>query len=184
MLYAEVKERIREITKMPFADPLTIFKGGNCIDIELQTTPPPIRRAKPRGAGDVRLLITHQEGEALAMGYFKGDTRLNGKAVTLQSPTGTETFDKIEPIPVEMDYTRATGGFTVLVRVPLHAIGLTLQPASTLRMDVGYRFGNINGSQVGQRVYWSNAGALANIIYDIPSEIGMEPANWGTAVVE
>ena len=102
----------------------------------------------------------------------------------LNSPTGTEPFDKIEKLPVEMDYTRTPGGFTALVRIPLQSIGLTLTPASTLRLDVGYRFGNVTGSQVAQRSYWSNTSPLSNIIYDIPSEIRMEPANWGTAIVE
>lgn len=166
------------------AEPLTIFKGGNCIDVEIQTDPAADPARKTAGIGDLRLLITRQGGNAVAMGYFKQVQGFTGKAITLQSPTGVETFDKIEPIPVKMDYTPGNGGFTVLVRIPLQAIGLTLQPATTLRLDVGYRFGNVNGSQVGQRVYWSNTSALANIIYDIPSEIRMEPANWGTAVVE
>ncbi len=165
-------------------EPNVIFKGGNCLDLELQTDPNADPARKTAGVGDVRLIITRQNGQSVAIGYFKQVAGFGGQPVTLTSPTGQEVFDKIERLPVQMEYQPEPGGFTVLVKIPLEALGLKLTPAGAQRLDVGYRFGNETGSQVGQRAYWSNTSALANIIYDIPSEVRMEPANWGTAVVE
>jgi hypothetical protein len=79
---------------------------------------------------------------------------------------------------------RTAGGFTATVAVPLGSIGLQPKPATTMRLDVGYRFGNVTGSQIAMRSYWSNTSMLSAIINDIPSETRMEPANWGTAGVE
>ncbi len=165
-------------------DPQLLFKGGNCLDVELQTDPSADPARKTAGRGDVRLIITRQNGKPICMAYFKEVAGSTEPPVTLTSPTGSEVFAKIVRIPVEMDYQAEPGGFTALVKVPLQALGLTLKPAGTQRLDVGYRFGNATGSQVAQRAYWSNTSALSNIIYDVPSELRMEPANWGTVVVE
>ncbi len=59
-----------------------------------------------------------------------------------------------------------------------------MTPASSVRLDLGYRFGNETGNAVAQRAYVWNSSPLTMIIYDIPSETRMEPANWGTATVE
>ena len=150
------------------ADPKLIFKGGNCLDLELQTDPAADPARKAAGVGDIRVIITRQNGQPVAMGYFKQVAGFAGQPVTLSSPTGTEVFDKVEKLPVQMDYQAEAGGFTVLVKLPLEALGLKLTPAGTQRLDVGYRFGNDTGSQVGQRAYWSNTSALSNIIYDVP----------------
>lgn len=150
-------------------EPQLLFKGGNCLDIELQSD-----------TGPVRLIITRQHGTPVCTAYFKnGDGR-----VTLESPTGKEVFARIESIPVEMQYEKTTGGFIATVRIPLAKIGLTLKPAMVLKLDVGYRFGNETGTVCAQRAYWSNTSALSAIIYDVPSETRMEPDNWGTATIE
>ena len=161
-----------------------LFKGGNVIDIELQTDPLAKADRKEANLGDMRLLITRQEGKPVCMAYIKKLANFNGEPVVLQSPTGKEVFDKVIEIPVTMDYTKTKSGFIAVVRIPLTAIGLILNPVSNQRLDFGYRFGNASGNAVAQRAYIWNNSPLTMIIYDVPSETRMEPANWGTAIVE
>ena len=63
-------------------------------------------------------------------------------------------------------------------------IGLTLAKGQEMKMDVGYIFGSSTGSLVAARAYWSNNSFSANVTRDIPHESRLEPAEWGTAVVE
>jgi hypothetical protein len=173
-----------ELTSL-ISEPQLIFRGGNCIDIELQTDPAVDSKRKEAGLGDVRLIVTRREGKPVCIGYFKRIKDFAGEPVTLQSPTGKELFDKIEQIPVELAYEKhPSGGFSATVKIPLKALGLQLKTGSEVRLDLGYRFGNQTGSTCAQRAYWSNQGATAAIIYDVPSETRLEPAEWGTATVE
>jgi hypothetical protein len=161
-----------------------VFKGGNAIDLELQTDPGADPARATAGLGDVRLIITRQGNTPVCMAYRKRVPGFTGDPVTLQSPTGAEQFDRIEAIPVTMDYTAKPTGFTATVRLPLAALGLSLKPATLVRLDAGYRFGNATGSIAAQRAYVWNHSPLSAIIYDVPSETRMEPARWGQALVE
>jgi len=51
-------------------------------------------------------------------------------------------------------------------------------------MDLGYIFGNAAGTQAALRAYWTNNSFSANVTNDIPNESRLEPAEWGTAMVE
>lgn len=166
------------------SDLQTIFKGGNVLDLELGANPKADPARKTAGAGDVRLVITRQNDKPVCVAYFKRIEGFKGQPVVLESPTGTEDFDRIATIAVEMDYQPHDGGFTATVRIPLKELGLQLSRGDKLHMDFGYRLGNSTGSRVSQRAYWANRGSLAAIVHDVPSEIRMEPANWATAEVE
>ena len=109
----------------------------------------------------------------------------DGQPTVLSSPTGKESFDAIAVSDqIGLEYQKTPTGYTALVTIPQAAVGLALAPGRELRMDAGYLFGNTSGNQVAARLYWMNNGANANIMYDIPSESRLEPANWGTATVE
>jgi hypothetical protein len=161
-----------------------LFKGGNCLDIELQTDPAAKPDRKDAGVGDVRLLITRQGGQPVCMAYVKKIPGFTGAPVELASPTGKELFDRVTEISVAMLYEKTKSGFTVMVHIPREALRLPLIPATTIRLDLGYRFGNTTGNAVAQRAYVWNNSPLTAIIYDVPSETRMEPAQWGTATVE
>ncbi len=167
------------------AEDRLIFRGGNLLDLELQTNPNADPERKAAGEGDVRLLITRRGDQPLAVAYFKQVAGFTGQPERFESPTGVETFDVVRTIPVVMDYAPIPGaGFLVTVRIPLEAIGLKLEPGSRLRFDAGYRYGNATGSAVAARAYVFNRGTLANVLFDLPSETRMEPNQWGTATVE
>ena len=46
-------------------------------------------------------------------------------------------------------------------------------------MDLGYIFGNENGTRTMTRTYWMNNSFSANVTNDIPNESRLEPAEWG-----
>jgi hypothetical protein len=51
-------------------------------------------------------------------------------------------------------------------------------------MDVGYIYGNANGTQSMKRSYWHNNSFTANIVNDIPNESRLQPGEWGKVNVE
>jgi DNA-binding beta-propeller fold protein YncE len=166
-------------------EPQILFKGGNLLDIQLATDPAADpKRTKP-APGDVRLLVTRQQGKPLAVIYRPKVKGFTGQALVLKSPTGQEPFDAIEVSDqVRLEHKKTPAGFSALVTIPLGALGWVPQPSSMVRLDLGYLFGNATGNQCAQRAYWANAGPTAGIIGDVPSESRLEPAQWGTATVE
>jgi hypothetical protein len=166
-------------------EPQILFKGGNALDIQLAADPDAApRRTKP-AAGDVRLLVTRQQGQPVAVVYRPKVKGFRGQPVVLRSPTGQESFDAIEVSDkVRLDYRKSPAGFNALVTIPLSVLRWAPQPSSAVRLDLGYLFGNATGNQCAQRAYWSNTSATAGIIGDVPSEGRLEPHQWGTATVE
>ncbi|MCM8785769.1 MAG: hypothetical protein NC827_04285 [Candidatus Omnitrophica bacterium] len=162
-----------------------IFKGGNLIDIQIGTDKnAPKDRERPT-YGDLRILVTRQEDKPVAVIYRPKVKDFKGTPIVLSSPTGKEEFDIIEKIEdIKIEYKKTNYGFTATVSIPLKLLGLELKQGEEILMDVGYIFGNINGSQVSLRSYWSNNSFAANVIYDIPTESRLEPKYWGKAIVE
>jgi hypothetical protein len=75
-------------------------------------------------------------------------------------------------------------GFEAMVTIPLAALGLTLQPARTVRMAGGCIFGNAQGTCTAVRAYAKNTSFTANVVNDIPHESRLQPQHWGQAAVE
>ena len=165
-------------------DPQTIFKGGNLLDIQLAADPAADpKRAKP-APGDVRILVTRQNEKPVAIIYRPKIKDFKGQAIVLKSPTGQESFDAIEAGKIGLEYARTPAGFRAVVTVPLDVLGWKPQAGATVKMDLGYLFGNSTGNQCAQRSYWANASPTSGIIGDVPSESRLEPSHWGTAGVE
>ena len=83
-----------------------------------------------------------------------------------------------------MEYRKTDTGFTAVVTVPLQLLGLSLTSGQSLTMDLGYIFGNAEGTRAAKRLYLHNHSFSANVVDDIPNESRLEPAEWGTATVE
>jgi len=166
-------------------DPKTIFKGGNCLDIQLgiDAQADPLRPTP--APGDIRILITRQANKPVAVLYRPKVKGFTGDPIRLTSGTGSESFDVIETTDrITLDYQPVAGGFKAFVTIPLALLGWTPKPGDTIKMDLGYLFGNAPGSQVSLRAYWVNNGFSANVTYDVPNESRLEPKEWGTANVE
>lgn len=171
------------------ADPQILFRGGNLLDVQLAAD----AKAEPKrtrpAPGDVRVLISRRaDGKCLAVVFRPKVRGFEGRPIELTSPTGRETFDAIETTDrVELDYRPRrgrTGQFEATAAIPLDLIGLKPQPGSSVRMDLGYVFGNQTGTAAAVRAYWSNNSFTANVVNDVPHESRLEPQQWGTAAVE
>ena len=148
-------------------------------------------KRKTPAPGDVRLLVTRRaaaDGKILrpvAVVYRPKVKGFNGQPIVLNSPTGKESFDEIAVIePIDLEYHKTPTGFQAVVAIPSDLLGLTLPRAASLKMDLGYLYGNATGSQVAARCYWTNNSFGANVTNDLPNESRLEPAEWGQATVE
>jgi len=167
-------------------DPFLIFKGGNCLDIQLAADPKADPKRQTGTVGDVRILVTRQNGKPLAMVYRPKVKGFTGQPFTFRTGN-TETFDSIAPaeqVGLEYRYTATQGAFTAVVTIPLQVLNWTPQPGTAVRMDLGYIFGNNEGTKAMVRSYWSNNGFSANVLNDVPNESKLVPGEWGMAEVE
>jgi len=162
-----------------------LFKGGNAIDLQLATQPvADTLRAKPV-PGDLRVLITQQQGKALAVVYRYRAAGFIGQPFRFTSPTGEETVDAIEVWDdVALTYEPTATGCIATVALPLARLGWKPIPGASVQLDLGYLFGNATGNVVSTRRYWHNHSFSSGVINDVPSEVRIEPNHWGMATVE
>ncbi len=169
-------------------DPRILFKGGNCLDLQLATDPDADPARTAPAPGDLRVLVTTHQGRPTVVLYRPKVAGFTGTPVTLTSPAGSESFDAItvaDKVEVEVQPVPAPGhGFTAVVTLPLDLLGWTPTPGAPVRLDVGYLFGDAAGSRCARRAYLFNTGPTAALTNDIPGESHLEPAHWGTATVE
>jgi hypothetical protein len=165
-------------------DPQILFRGGNLIDLQLAADPAADPERKTPAAGDMRLLVTRQDGKPFAMLYRPKVSGFDGEPIVLRSPTGVESFDRIERVEIGLEYQKTDPGFTATVIVPLDLLGLKLESGRKLKLDLGYIFGNSQGTRTAVRAYLFNSSFSANVVDDIPNESRLEPAQWGEATVE
>lgn len=162
-----------------------LFRGGNCLDIQLASDPAAAPTRDKPVPGDLRLLVTRQNRQPLAMLFRPRIADFAGEAIVLNSPTGQEAFDAIEAVTgVALDYARTGEGFTATVTVPHSVTGLAPRPGQPIQLDLGYIFGNAEGTRTAARAYLFNDSFSAHVIDDIPNESRLEPACWGEATVD
>jgi len=166
-------------------EPKLLFRGGNCLDLQLATDPQADPERDAPAPGDLRLLVTRRDAKPFAMLYRPKVAGFDGQPVVFNSPTGNESFDRVEPFEdFQLDYRKTPTGFQATLTVPLAALGLELQPGQTVRMDLGYIFGNAQGTRTAARAYAKNNSFTANVVNDVPHESRLQPQHWGRAVVE
>jgi hypothetical protein len=166
-------------------EPKLVFRGGNCLDIQLATDPQADPTRDTPVPGDVRLLVTRKNGKPFAMLYQPEVQGFKGTPEVFKSPTGSESFDRVRSFSdLAMAYRKTGVGFEATVTIPLAALDLSLRPGQTIKMDLGYIFGNAQGTRVAVRSYAKNSSFTANVVNDIPHESRLQPKHWGHAVVE
>jgi hypothetical protein len=165
------------------SEPKLLFRGGNCLDIQLAADPSAEAARKEPAAGDVRVLVTRRDEKPFAMVYRPRAAGFTGERIVFKSPTGQEAFDAIEELQgVALEYRKTADGFRATVALPLAALGWQPLPGKAVKLDLGYVFGNDTGTRAAARAYWTNNGFTA--VNDVPHESRLEPAEWGTARVE
>jgi hypothetical protein len=167
-------------------DPQLVFKGGNALDIQFAADPKADPQRKTPVPGDVRIVVTRQKGETLAVVYRPKVPGFTGTPVVFRT-ANTESFDSVEVSKrITLDYgeNKNLPTFTALVTIPLDLLGWKPQPGAKVRMDLGFIYGNNEGSKAMARSYWANNGFSANVLNDVPNESKLTPNEWGTADCE
>ena len=178
----DVKSPYPLVNNMP--DPTFIFKGGNLIDLSFGAAHADRARKTP-APGDMRVLVSQRDGKPYAVLFEPRVAGFEGERITLTSPTGQESFDRIRKTDrIGVDVKAVPGGFVARITIPWDEIGLTVAPGDSVRMDMGYIFGNETGTKAAQRAYWFNNSFTAHVVNDIPHESRLEPAEWGDVRVE
>ena len=166
-------------------DPQLVFRGGNVLDIQLAADPKADPKRKTPVPGDVRILVTRQNGKPIAVIYRPKVKGFQGKPIVFRT-ANVESFDSIEVNEqIALEYQKLTSGtFRAVATIPLAVVGWQPQPGTKVKMDLGYIFGNNEGTKAMVRSYWANNGFSANVLNDVPNESKVEPAEWGDAEVE
>lgn len=185
-------EKLYAVFKVPDTSPWKnsaldwrfVFKGGDAVDIQLG--PPQVGpgKRKPQ-AGDVRLLIAPAAADqpetfqVVAM-WLQAPSGMAGEPVRYQSPTGEETFGRVALLTnVVGKVETRSDGYTLEVAIPWQALRLS-PPASNalLSGDAGVLQSDAGGMLTTLRRYLFNRDT--GIINDIPSEVRVNTALWGT----
>lgn len=162
-----------------------MFRGGNLLDIQLATDPKADPERTAPAPGDLRILVTRRDEDPFAMLYRPKVAGFAGDPTVFRSPTGSESFDEVRVFTdVQLACRKTADGFQATVTIPLASMGLALEPGNGVKMDLGYIFGNGQGTRTAARAYAKNDSFAANVVNDIPHESRLEPHEWGVAHVE
>ncbi len=162
-----------------------LFKGGNCLDLQLATDSAADEKRTTPAPGDIRVLLTTRAGKPVAVVYRFKVAGFTGQPTIFTSPTGKESADVIEVWDdVALKVEKTDTGFTAVATLPLARLGWAPKSGSLVKMDVGYLFGNETGNNILVRKYWTNNSFSSGVTNDVPNESRIEPAQWGSATIE
>ena len=163
-----------------------LFKGGDAIDIQLGNLMAG-KAARTAQAGDVRIMISPSSDpsgyQAVAM-WPVAPANMDKSPLVYTSPTGQEQFGRVAQLKnVSLKVSRHTDGYTLIVTIPWTEIGM--QPPACLRnyrADVGVLRSDASGVRTTLRRYLFNHDT--GIVNDVPNEVRVNSANWGTISFE
>ena len=137
-LRCEIQSPSQPVTSVP-AERLP--EGGNLLDIQI----------KPDDGSAIRLLVGRTaDGQTRAARQQDGTVRDVSEAVRIS----------------EYRYDRRTNRLQLRCAVPFQLTGWNPQPVSTIRMEVGYLFGNADGTECLARAYRHNGSRPAVVTGD------------------
>lgn len=156
-----------------------LFKGGDCVDVQLSATSNCLQNAV---AGDVRFVAAPFQGKPVVL-------EMREKCVgaksphTYSSPVATYVFEKADlNEKVKVKLTTNNGNSTALLTIPWTEIGVTPKSGLALRGDIGFILSDAAGKVNAARIYWSNQ--QTGLVNDIPHEAKLAPSKWGTLLFE
>ena len=163
-------------------DPETLFKSGDCIDLRWAADTKANPKRRQPAAGDIRLLFAPDgKGGVTAVKYVFVDPSVAPEARrSFTSPTGTAYVDRVEQVAVKANVVKTKDGYEFTANIPWSILGEKKMPnhGETRRADIGVLFGDADGATTVRRVYLFDQ--KSQIVSDLPSEVRVNPSNWGT----
>ena len=177
-LYLAYRVHGRKAMQNGGTDWRTLFATGDCVDLMLATDSHADPNRRAAAAGDLRLLLSLFQGQAIAVLY-----RPVVPGTATPAAIGTIRVDQI----VRLGTARVAVGsdaahelYTVEAAVPLKDLGID-PAAESLRGDVGAVFADESGRARSLRLYYYNRHT--QMISDIPTEATLQPSEWGHIVL-
>lgn len=163
------------LLKNSFEIPMAPFKTGGALDIMIGTNPVADPRRHTPVDGDLRLLISLNRGQPVAILYKAVVSGTNkNDVVPFSSPSRTITFDQVLDITDKLEFRAGKEG-DFEWSVPLEQLGLKVSGDMKFRGDLGILRGD--GTRTLSRIYWNNKATA--IISDVPAEAMLTPDLWG-----
>ena len=160
----------------------TLFKSGDCIDLRWAADTKANPKRRQPAVGDVRLLFAPDgKGGVTAVKYIFVDPSVTpDERRSFTSPTGTAYVDRVEQVPVKANVVKTKDGYEFVANIPWSILGEKEMPkhGETRRADVGVLFGDTDGGATVRRAYLFDQES--QIVSDLPSEVRVNPSNWGT----
>jgi hypothetical protein len=163
-----------------------LFKSGACLDFMLATDPDTPLNRERAVAGDMRILFSRFQDRPIAVLYRPiAPGAPEHYEWSVESPVNSVSFDVVRRLSeADVAYRRYNkhqstqlSHFVLEAAIPLDAIGLEIHPDLRVKMDWGYLRSNQEGTDVLQRMYWSNKAATT--LADTPTEAMLSPGMWG-----
>ncbi|MCY3023753.1 MAG: hypothetical protein NTW87_32635 [Planctomycetota bacterium] len=161
-----------------------LFKTGAAVDLHIGVDPAaPLDRSDP-AKGDMRILLSVANGQPVAVLY-----QPNAKGAKPDEAWETHTlvfraaFERVVRLDGVKMAVQAPGEgqghawYCLEAAIPLASIGLKITPGLRLKMDWGVLVSGPDGSEVLQRLYWSNTATA--IVADEAAEALLQPGLWG-----
>jgi hypothetical protein len=171
-LYAAFRTGDPNLLKNSGEIPQAPFKTGGGIDLLIGADPRADDHRQKPAEGDLRLLVTQVKGKTRAI-LYRAVVPGTMERVAFSSPWRTIHVDRVDDISDKVQLAAGDGNYEL--SVPLAVLGLSPQPDSTIRADLGVLRGD--GFQTLHRVYWCNKST--GIVSDVPSEAELTPQLWG-----
>ena len=175
----------------------TYFKTGGCVDLQLATDPKADPDRSSPAQGDLRLLMTMVNGKPEAVLYRAVVPGAPADEVwTTSTLVGRTSFDRVERLTntktdattnskpdaqlnVQMACTGDGKGYVFEAAIPLERLGLDPAAAERIKLDWGILECGEDGTEVLQRIYWSNKAT--SILSDVALEAAIHPQLWSHA---
>ena len=156
----------------------TLFKTGDSVDLQIAIDDKANPKRRSPVEGDIRLLIGQFNKKPIAV-LYKHRLKKKDNPMTFTSPWRSETVDSV----VKLDSAQIKVGlngnsYQIEAAIPLKDLGIKSLTGKKLLGDFGVVYGDDKGTINFLRNYWSNKAT--GLVNDVPGEIMLSPANWGT----
>ncbi|MFZ2655014.1 MAG: hypothetical protein WAX69_08845 [Victivallales bacterium] len=159
-----------------------LFKGGDCALFELGTG----REAKdlsPKAKeGDIRLLLTRQNNENVAV-LYRYVAPESKSPISITSGLGTLKIDEFQILKdAKIAAVPTADGYAIEAAIPLSAIGWKPEKGRSYRGDFGVVYSDKEGTKNSLRMHWATQNT--GLVSDSFNEAQVQPAQWGIFKVE
>jgi hypothetical protein len=162
------------------SSPEMIFKGGDAVALVLG----PAKNQSDGGAMQ-KIIVAPLDGEPVVMLYRPRRKGLEERPYIFRSPVSEVTFEHVAPLPgAEVAFKPVKGGYVAEFALPWKTLQYAPAEGRAIPLDVQVIFSDATGNQNAECAWWRSVSAEAHANNDIPTEVKLYPAEWGTLMLQ